>query len=76
MQCSNCGFGIDPTNESQPVCPACGVPVASGDPDDFEQIEFEALTGLSDAGAELEGAKYDNGWKPKSFWPNTKQWVN
>ncbi len=76
MQCSNCGFAIDPTNESQPVCPACGVPVASGDPDDFDRIEFEALQGLSDAAEELESAKGDKDWKPRSFLLNARQWVN
>ena len=24
MRCSECGFRLDPDNESQPVCPACG----------------------------------------------------
>ena len=24
MRCSNCGFTLDPVNESQQVCPACG----------------------------------------------------
>jgi len=24
MRCSECGFRLDPVNESQPVCPACG----------------------------------------------------
>ena len=76
MQCSNCGFAIDPTNESQPVCPACGVPAASGDPDDFERIEFEALQGLDNAGTELEAANDDTQWKPKNFFPSARQWIN
>lgn len=46
IRCSNCGFSIDLFNESQPICPACGVPSNSTDPDDFERIEFEALEGL------------------------------
>lgn len=76
MQCSNCGFAVDPLNESQPVCPACGVPLASGEADDFERIEFEALQGIDDAGTELEAAKDDKQWKPKSFLRSAKQWVN
>ena len=24
MHCPECGFGLDPVNESQQVCPACG----------------------------------------------------
>lgn len=48
MQCSTCGFSIDAFNESQPVCPACGTPPKSSDPDDFERMEFETLEGLNE----------------------------
>ena len=34
MRCSECGFSLDPDNESQPVCPACG-----GHPTGCEQAE-------------------------------------
>jgi rubredoxin len=35
MSCPECGFGFDPDNESQVVCPACGAdPTAALRPDD------------------------------------------
>jgi hypothetical protein len=39
MKCLECGFKIDPYNESQAVCPACGTdPNASMLPDDDSDL--------------------------------------
>ena len=71
MQCSICGFWIDVFNESQPVCPACGTPPSSSDPDDFERMEFAALEGLNEFEDEAEEA---NEREPQAV--AVDQWVN
>lgn len=48
MRCSECRFEFDETNESQPVCPACGsVPQCRGD-----DLECSALLEEPSAGME------------------------
>ena len=45
MRCSNCGFRVDPVNESQQVCPACGVdPIHR----DGEQYDSELTAAVAD----------------------------
>lgn len=78
MRCSNCGFSIDLFNESQPICPACGVPPNSPDPDDFERIEFEALEGLNEFDGDFDDDDDEAEEKPdvelQALGPI--QWVN
>ncbi len=76
MRCSACGFLIDVFNESQPVCPACGVPPSSPDPDDFERIEFEALGGLNEFDGDVEDETAEEGSEPEPKAPGFSQWVN
>src|ERR1017187_5726329 len=39
MSCSECGFRLDPYNESQVVCPACGAdPNTAARPDDDSDL--------------------------------------
>ena len=37
QRCSECGFRLDPDNESQQVCPACG-----RDPIRWEAVEYDS----------------------------------
>jgi hypothetical protein len=46
MRCSECGFSLDPVNESQQVCPACG-----RDPMRCEEVEYGS--GIAPALADL-----------------------
>ena len=69
MLCSNCRFAIDSFNESQPVCPACGTPSSSPDPDDFERIEFKTLASLN----EFEDERADEESDPLTKLPEKTQ---
>jgi hypothetical protein len=51
MKCPECGFKIDPHNESQDVCPACGTdPNMSASADD----DFDLAAALDDGEAFAE----------------------
>ncbi len=76
MRCSACGFLIDVLNESQPVCPACGVPPSSPDPDDFERMEFEALEGLNEFDGDLQVETEEEGSVQEPKTAGFSQWVN
>lgn len=76
MQCSTCGFSIDVFNESQPVCPACGVPPNSADPDDFDRMEFEALEGLNEFDDDLKDETEVEGTEREAPSAGFSQWVN
>jgi hypothetical protein len=63
-------------NESQPVCPACGVPPSSSDPDDFDRMEFEALEGLNEFDEDLEIETEAEETEPERPTTGFTQWVN